>query len=172
MVVINRRIETHPQMLHGVDLIKEVTSFKYLGIYIDTRLKYNVQIKNLIRKWSQLCGVSIKSSKFIEFLASENMYHSCTYVYCNVLWYRSVGEGSQSTYHCSVPNRIHKKVVKNLFYFFKQSLYLLKKQELKKIIYSISWISPPVCLTFLNKGKYPALVLFFVYLTPVIIISR
>ena len=41
MVVTNKRIENRPQLFIGSDQIKEVKSFKNLGIYIDTQLKYN-----------------------------------------------------------------------------------------------------------------------------------
>ena len=39
IVVTNMRIEARPQLFIGTDQIKEVKSLKYLGIYIDTRLK-------------------------------------------------------------------------------------------------------------------------------------
>ena len=39
IVVTNKRIETCPQLFIGVDQFKEVKSFKYLEIYIDTQLK-------------------------------------------------------------------------------------------------------------------------------------
>ena len=55
MIVKKMRIETRPQLRIGAHLIKKVESFKYLEIYIDTRLKYNSQIKQLKSKISQLC---------------------------------------------------------------------------------------------------------------------
>ena len=64
MGVTIRRIETSPQLFIGADLIKEVKKFKYLRIYIDTRLKYNVQIKYLESKLRQLCKVSLRLSIF------------------------------------------------------------------------------------------------------------
>ena len=45
IVVTNKILIAQPQLLKGSDLIKEVSSFKYLGVYIETRLKYNAQIK-------------------------------------------------------------------------------------------------------------------------------
>ena len=47
IAVTNKRRETHQQLFIGTDYIKEVKSFKYLGVYIDTRLTNNVRIKNL-----------------------------------------------------------------------------------------------------------------------------
>ena len=79
MVVTNKRIETRPQVLIGAEQINEVKSFKYIGIYIDTQLKYNAQIKHLKFKLGQLCGVSFRLSKFLKFPASKNMYNSSIY---------------------------------------------------------------------------------------------
>ena len=47
-------IQTHQQLFIDVDMIKEVKSFKYLGIYIYIRLKNNTQTKNSENKISQL----------------------------------------------------------------------------------------------------------------------
>ena len=55
MAVTNKRIEIYPDMFIGVDLIKEVKNFKYLGTYIDFWLKYNAQMIFHKRKLSQLC---------------------------------------------------------------------------------------------------------------------
>ena len=62
MVVNDKRIETRPQMFIGTDQIKQVKNFKYLGIYIDTRLKCNAQIKRLKSKLNLLCGVLFRLS--------------------------------------------------------------------------------------------------------------
>ena len=58
------RNETRPQLFIGTDQIKEVESFKYFGLYIDTRLKLNSQIEHL-------------KSKFLNFQAARNLYNSC-----------------------------------------------------------------------------------------------
>ena len=42
-----------PQLFIGTDPIKEVDSLKYLGIHVDTRVKFNVQINHLKGKLSQ-----------------------------------------------------------------------------------------------------------------------
>ena len=74
MVVTNKLIETRPHLFIGADQMKEVKSFKYLGIYVDTQLKYNAPIKHLRSKLSQLSGVSFRFSKFLNFEGAKNMY--------------------------------------------------------------------------------------------------
>ena len=41
-IVTNKRLKAQLHLFIGSDLIKKITSFKYLGVHIDTRLKYNV----------------------------------------------------------------------------------------------------------------------------------
>ena len=110
MVVTNQRIETHQKLFIGTDQIKEVKSFKYYGIYIDTQLKYNAQIRHLKSNLSQPCGVSFRLRIFLNFQAAKNMYKSCV---------------SQCTPRCNVLNRIHQRIVKNLFSNFFQNSHCI-----------------------------------------------
>ena len=45
MVVTNKRFVARPQLLVGSDLIKKLSSFEHLRGYIETQLKYKVQVK-------------------------------------------------------------------------------------------------------------------------------
>ena len=45
MVDTNKSLFTRPQLLIDLDLIIDVGSFNYLGVYIDTRQIYKVQIE-------------------------------------------------------------------------------------------------------------------------------
>ena len=47
MTVTNKIVVNLHQLFIGTDPIKEDESFKYLGIHVDTRLKFNVQINHL-----------------------------------------------------------------------------------------------------------------------------
>ena len=157
MVVTNKRIETRPQLFIGANQIKEVKSFKYLGIYIDTQLKFSAQIKHLKSKLSQLCGVSFRLSKFLNFQAAKNMYNSCIYSvisYCIGVW----GGVSQCTSRCNVLNRIHKRILKNLFSkFFQNSRCIFKDAKILKIdqIYQLNVAS--YMYNILKQRKYPML---------------
>ena len=42
MIVTKKTVVNRPQLFIGTDPIKEVDSFKCLGIHVDTRLKFNV----------------------------------------------------------------------------------------------------------------------------------
>ena len=82
MIVTSKRIETHPQLFIGAEQIKEVKRFKYVGIYIDTQLKRNVQIKHLKCKLRQLRRVSFRLSKLLNFQGAKKNVQ-----FMSILWY-------------------------------------------------------------------------------------
>ena len=111
MIVTNKIVVNRPQFFVGTDPIKEVDSFKYLDIHVDTRLKFNVQINHLKGKLNQLCGVSFRLSNFLDFQSAKSMYNSCIYSvlsYCIGVW----GGVSQCTSRCDDLNRIHELYTK------------------------------------------------------------
>ena len=76
-------------MITGSNLTKEVSSFKYLGVHVDTQLEYNVQTKQMKNKFSQLCGKSFRLSNLVNYVAARNIYNPCIYSatsYCIVVW--------------------------------------------------------------------------------------
>ena len=72
MTVTNEKVVNRPKLFSGTDPIKEVDCFKYLGIHVDTRHKFNVQINHLKGKLSQLCGVMFRLSKLLDFQSAKN----------------------------------------------------------------------------------------------------
>ena len=63
MTVTNKIVVNFLQLFNGTDPIKEVDSFKHLGVYVDTPLEFNVQINHLKGELSQLCEVSFRLCK-------------------------------------------------------------------------------------------------------------
>ena len=71
MAVTNKVVVNRLQIFIGADPINEVDSLKYLGIHVETRLKFSVQIIPLKSKLNQLCGVSFRLSKFSDFQSEK-----------------------------------------------------------------------------------------------------
>ena len=44
MIVSNKIVVSRPKLFIGTDVLEEVDSFKYLGVHVGTRPKFNVQI--------------------------------------------------------------------------------------------------------------------------------
>ena len=154
----NGRIIARHQFFIGSDVIKEVSSFKYLEAYIDIRLKCNVQIKYIKSKISQPCGASIRSSKFLNYEAARNMYNSSIYSVrslCIVVR----GGVSQCISRCDGLKRIHKKLVIKMFsMFILFILFILSdKREISKLDHIYKWNVASYMLNILKHGKYPML---------------
>ena len=77
--VTPRRLIALPQLLIGSDQTKEISSFKYLGFYIDTQLKDYVQIQYIKSKLRHLCGLLFIVDKFLSYEAATNMCNSSIY---------------------------------------------------------------------------------------------
>ena len=89
IIVTNKIVVNRPQFFIGADPIKEVDSFKYLGYHVDTRIKFNVQTNNLKDKLSQLCVVSFRLSKFLDF--NQRKIVQLVYLPSIILLHRSMG---------------------------------------------------------------------------------
>ena len=66
-----------PEVFIRSDLIKEFSSFEYLGVRNDTRLKYDFEVEITKSMLCQLCGVSFRLSNFINYETDEKVYNSC-----------------------------------------------------------------------------------------------
>ena len=154
VVVTNKIVVYRPQLFICSDPMKEVDSFKYLDIHVNTRLKINVKINHSKGKLSQLCGVSCRLSKFLDFQSPKNKYNLCIYSvlsYCKGVW----GGVSQCTSRCDI-SRIHRKIVKNLFSkFFINSHCIFRETRFLKIdeIYKLS--ADSYMYIILKHNKYP-----------------
>ena len=70
-------------------LLKQVSEFCYLGIYIDNRLKFKHHIEHLISKLSRLCSATIHLSSQFDLVAAKNYYYSFVHsalLYCIAVW--------------------------------------------------------------------------------------
>ena len=114
LIISNRRIDIEPELFVGTNAIRRVHSFKYLGVRIDSTLKFSDQFHYVSVKLSQLCGISYRLRKYLNFGAAKNLYYSCAYsifAYCIVAW----GGASQCTGRAERISRAQARIVKNLF---------------------------------------------------------
>ena len=58
------------------DPIEQVSSYKYLGIYIDNRLNYKTHVSQLGNKLSSLQGVSFKLGRMFDLISARSFYFS------------------------------------------------------------------------------------------------
>ena len=69
--------------------ITQVTSTKFLGVYIDQHLNWKEHINNISSKIAKTVGVLFRSSKLIPVSIRSMLYYSLIYpylTYCNLIW--------------------------------------------------------------------------------------
>ena len=157
MIVTNKIITSRPQLFIGASPIKEVSSFKYLGVHIDAQLKFHTQVHHIKGKLSQLCGVTYRLRNFLNLQAAKNLYYSCIFsviTYCIGIW----GGVSQCTSRCDDIDRIHRRIVKNLFCsFYPNADCIFKVTKILKIADIYRMNAASYMYSVLKHGKYPTL---------------
>ena len=114
MVVSNLDIPMKPIILINNTPIEEVSHFKYLGLQLDSSLKYNVHVNYLCGRLSQLCGMTYRLSSILNLESAKQVYFACVYSivrYCICIWGGTLQFGHSTDRLC----KIYKKCVENLF---------------------------------------------------------
>ena len=114
MLVTGRFVEQQPQIRIGDNIVKCSNSFKYLGVHIDVKQKFQNQIDNVKGKLSRLCRAAFRLSGYFNLSAAKNMYYGCIYStlsYCLVAW----GGVLLCTHRADSVVNLQAKIVKILF---------------------------------------------------------
>ena len=158
MVVSNRNIPDNLVLKLGNDSINCVDSFKYLGVYIDSKLKFKDHIEHIESKLSQLAGVAYRLKYKLNLSAARNMYYACVYSiisYDIVVW----GGVSLCSQRCSGLNRLHQRIVKNMFSRFLplDAGCIFKYFRILKLSDIYKFRAATYMYKMLNKNQYPTL---------------
>lgn len=66
----------HPVLTINGVVIEEVDQFKYLGVLIDSQLKWDAHIREVVAKCSSLCGILRRLSSFVPQQVLLKMYYA------------------------------------------------------------------------------------------------
>ena len=128
-----------------------MNSFKYLGVYVDNKLKFKTHIEHLTGKMSQLCGVTNQLKKFLNHSSAIKIYYSCVYsvlAYCIAVW----GGTLVCTRGTKRLERLQAIIVRNLFgRFSRDGSCLFQQNRILKLldIYKLSIMPDLLMSTFL-----------------------
>ena len=157
MIVTNSLVQMTPHLYIENDPIVFVNNFRYLGINIDNKLKFQTQVDYLNGRLSQLCGISFRLKQYFNFDAAKKFYYAFVY---SVLTYGIAVWGGVilSSNKCARLDRLHSKIIFNLFSsFYPNSECLYKEVGILKLndIYKLR-----ICIYMyraLNTNMYPSL---------------
>jgi len=132
MLISNKRVNNHPVIRIGNELVKCVESFKYLGIHIDRSLKFHSHIDELTSKLRNLKGVTYRLRYYLNLSSSFKLYYAM--VYSHMQYGIAVWGGNLATQQYGNDLiKLHEKIVKNLFsHHFPYSRCLYKAAKILK----------------------------------------
>ena len=125
MIVTNRQKHHEVQLFLGNNQLEEVDTFKYLGLFIDSNLKFQTHIDYINAKLSRMCGVTFRLKNLLDLDSAKNIYYAC--IYSVVSYALAVYGGiSMCTRRADGILKLQSRIVKNLtvkFYPNSNSLF-------------------------------------------------
>jgi hypothetical protein len=112
-IIFRSNKKTIPTTAHGLSIdgvsIPQVESSKFLGVYVDQHLKWNVHTYEISKKIMKNLGILRRISYLLPTFILKNLYHALIQPYlsyCNFIW--------SSTYptHLSTLNILQKKAIR------------------------------------------------------------
>ena len=90
MVISNRFIPPLQNCLKiDSTYLKHVSDYKFLGVQIDDKLKFNKHISDISFKISKSVGILYKLSNYLPIPTMLNIYYALVnsyFMYCNAIW--------------------------------------------------------------------------------------
>ena len=95
--------------------IEKVDCYKYLGLFIQSNLKWNKHVENISRKVSRFLGCFFKASKILPVKIRLNLYYSYIFphlIYLNPIWCNA---SNKSNYLFKELQILQNKFIRNIF---------------------------------------------------------
>ena len=90
MIFTNRRAPDDPiELLIGNNRIDKIDHMKFLGVIIDSKLKFNLHIAHIRSKVSKSVGILYKLRSSVPLACLRTLYYCFVYsylYYCNIVW--------------------------------------------------------------------------------------
>ena len=77
MLFTNKKVDSDPFILLDSLPIERVNKFKYLGVHLDDKLKFNKYVDHLCSILSRYCGMTFKLRGHLDLQSAKNTYYSC-----------------------------------------------------------------------------------------------
>ena len=78
--ISSRKYDIHHFIHVDGNAAKQVNSCKYLGVYIDDRLKFQPHIDHKEKKLTQYCGISYRLRNHFNYNTARKLYYLCVYI--------------------------------------------------------------------------------------------
>ena len=112
MIIGNKKVPNFNLNIDGIE-IERVETFRYLGILIDSKLKFNKHLNEVCGKLSKLAGISFKISPSLDFISAKNFYFS--FVYSLISYGIEAWGGALLLFTTDRLQKLQDRIVNNLF---------------------------------------------------------
>ena len=133
LIITNKTLDFEPELFLGTEIIQRKNCVKYLGLHIDSDLKFSSHLYHIKTKLSRFAGVSFRLKNHFNVRTAKNYYYSCVYsvlTYCISTWGGSLLNGRRGD---GIANK-QKKVVTNLFSkHYPNSSCIFKEMKILKV---------------------------------------
>lgn len=110
----NKRDLICPELMINNYLVEYATIFKYLGLFVDSHLKYHEHVKQLTNKLSFQAYVSSRLGYKLDLSAAKSLYYAFTY--SSIMYSIAVFGGVFVSTNCGARLiRKHRRIILNLF---------------------------------------------------------
>ena len=113
VIFSNKNYPNPPQLFINGEIIEYANEIVYLGLVLDSKLKYGKHIENVCNKLSQLSGISYKVGPKFDLNSAKLFYFS--FVYSLISYGVVVWGGVLIHQSCTEINRLWQKILHNLF---------------------------------------------------------
>jgi hypothetical protein len=147
--------QIQPAINIGAIDVEFVSSYKYLGIEIDCKLKYNVHLNTLKSKLAKAVGMTYSLGKMIDIQTAKSIYFSLAHshiIYMISLW------GSSAQTRLAEIQVQQNKIIRNLFRHRFPDLsttMLFKKVGLLSVTETYKYELGKLMFQSINTNKYP-----------------
>ena len=134
MIFTLKKYNTIPKIFLDGEEIEFVNNYKYLGVFLDSKLNFNFHLSHLYKKLSMITGISYYVGRYLNESAALQFYYAFVFSYISygiVAW----GGNINKTSVYEVLYKKHRRIVLNIFGKFGSFNYedICKKYSLFKI---------------------------------------
>ena len=155
MLITNRINYAEPQIYIGDEPVEKTSCFKYLGVFLDSSLRFHKQVDTVYSRLSKASGISFRLRNHLDESSAKKIYFAFVQSvlnYCICIW----GGVIQVFRWAECLEKIQKRILKNLFHGGIQNECIFKSKGILKFrdLYKVSMA---IYMHDIISGRLPSL---------------
>ena len=154
MLITNRINHAEPYIYIGNESVERTNCFKYLGVFLDSSLRFHKQVDTVYSRLSKVSGISYRLRNHLDESSAKKIYYAFVQSilsYCICIW----GGVIRVFGWAECLEKIQKRILKNLFYNIQNECIFKTKGILK--FSDLYKVSMAVYMYDIISGRLPSL---------------